>query len=313
MEYRALGRTDLRVSRLGMGTAALGMRYGISTPDQDDESPEIPAGLSLVREAVNKGIVFFDTAPAYGESERILGAALSSEPSCVIATKVLLPEGASTMPSDSVESFLRRSLSESRSALGRSVLDVVQIHNAEPSIFRRKVVFDVLEDERSAGAIRFIGATTYGEEAALAAIESNAIDVLQIACSILDQRLCDRVLPAARKARIGIIARSVLLKGVLTPRANHLPKELDALRQAAARIREAFDVPWARLPRVAIRYCLGLQSVDVAIVGLRTTEELTEALAAVDEGPLSSEEMSKARTLRLEEERLLNPAHWNIP
>jgi len=153
----------------------------------------------------------------------------------------------------------------------------------------------------------------YGEDAALAAIESDAIDVLQIAYSLLDQRPLAQVLPAAQRAGVGIMARSILLKGVLTPKARYLPSRLSPLREAANRVRKAFEVSWEELPQVAIRYCLGVPEIDVLILGIRTETELSAALAAIEAGPLPEAEMALGSDLGLDDEELLNPSYWGIP
>ena len=77
MEHVALGATDLRVSRLGVGTAAFGLdRYGIPTPGEGSVDPT--ESIANIHRAIEGGVNFFDTAPAYGRSEELLGEALAS-------------------------------------------------------------------------------------------------------------------------------------------------------------------------------------------------------------------------------------------
>ena len=71
-----LGRTGLTVSRLGLGTVALGLDYGIKI-DQGYGRPAVEAAVGTIRSALNQGVTFFDTAPAYGRSEALLGQALA--------------------------------------------------------------------------------------------------------------------------------------------------------------------------------------------------------------------------------------------
>src|SRR4051794_13421454 len=75
MRYRRLGRTGLNVSEIGLGCAEMGMRYGTpgKRPAKQLSSPEARV---LVESALKCGINFFDTAPGYGESERLLGSVL---------------------------------------------------------------------------------------------------------------------------------------------------------------------------------------------------------------------------------------------
>jgi len=305
-----LGRTGLEVSRLSVGTVELGMNYGIRVPGEFG-SPPAPQAIRLVRAAVRAGINLFDTAPVYGVSETILGKALVGEQSCYVATKVSFPRddwtacGASGREQDIMNS-LQRSLRK----LQREVLDIVQIHNATRATFENGVLPRTVQLAKEQGLVGFVGASVYSEDDALAAIGSEIVDVLQIPFSILDQRPVAKVLPAAKAANVGIIGRSVLLKGALTPKALHLLADLVPLREAADRVRRAFDVSWEELPRTAIRYCLGVPGLHTLLLGIRTEAELDDALAAVEEGPLPEADMASTQGLGLDDERLLNPSHW---
>jgi len=312
MQYLLLGKTGLRVSRIALGTAAFGLpAYGIQGPNEHAVLSETDA-IKLVRASCEQGINFFDTARGYGESEAILGRGLAGCNSSVVATKVGVPDPSGNN-SHRLNDAVMGSLEASLCALRRDVLDLVQIHNATAKDLGAGEILTVLERARDQGKVRFIGASVYGEDAALAAIRSESVDVLQIAINLLDQRMMNRVLPEAKKANVGVIARSALLKGALTERAKLLPPKLRALTDAASRTRETLGETWESLPRAALRFCLSVAGVHSVLVGLKTLSELPEAMAAETEGPLSSASMSKTSALTLHDEDLLNPAHWPIP
>jgi aryl-alcohol dehydrogenase-like predicted oxidoreductase len=203
---------------------------------------------------------------------------------------------------DSVETSLR--------ALHRDVLDIAQIHNATPEILERGEMLDVLERAREAGKIRFVGATVYGEPAALAAISSGRVDVLQIALNLLDQRMLARVLPEARRSNVGVVVRSAFLKGALTSRAKLLPEGLRCLAEASDRMRAALGETWDSLPSAALRFCFSVPGVHSVLVGLRSVPELAAACAARGEGHLDSEIVTKTKVLSLNDEQLLDPSYW---
>ena len=310
MEYLLLGRTGLRISRIALGTAAFGLpNYGIQAPEECGALTEAEA-VRLVESASEHGVNFFDTARGYGESEAVLGKALKGCQECVIATKVSVPLKADASGGASLAAMVMDSLETSLRALRRDSVDVVQIHNATVHDLEKGEILTVLERAREQGKLRFVGASVYGEPAALAAIHSQRVEVLQVAINLLDQRMMGTVVPAARKANVGMIARSVLLKGVLTERAKLLPPTLESLLQAANRTRETLGETWESLPRAAMRFCLSVPGVHSVLVGLRNFTELPEALAAERAGPLSSADMSKTGLLQLNDESLLNPSHW---
>ena len=324
MKYRPLGRTGLTVSALSLGTAALGVDYGIAAPG-DFGRPAEDEAIRLVRAAIDCGITLIDTAPAYGDSERIVGLAAGRDPRIIIATKVTLPSSPSASPSSVVSGFpavergagsrtVIASLESSLRALGREALDIVQIHNATREVIDEGAVTAALVEARRRGLVRVIGASVYGEEAALAVIRSGEYGVVQVALNALDQRMMRDVLPAAEAAGVGVIVRSAFLKGALTPKAQYLPESLAPLHRAAAHARDLLaGGSWDRLPDAAMRFCLSVPYAASVLTGARTLAELDEAIAAEATGPLDASALAMAAQLALTDERLLNPSYWPVP
>ena len=308
MNYRTLGRTGLRVSEISLGTVSLGADYGLPAPGEFVR-PERRDALRVIHEAVEAGINLFDTAPAYGEAEALLGEALAKKPDCFIATKVSIPAKTSAIP---LRDQIIASLEKSLRAVKRDTLDLVQIHNATVEILQSGEILQILSAARQAGKVRYVGVSIYTEEEALAAIRTNAVDMIQIAYSILDQRKAKTVLPDARKYNVGILTRSALLKGVLSAKAEHLPAEMSELKIAADRARQAMKISWDDLPMGAVRFCIDSPGIDSVLIGPRTEAELHQSLSVLKMTPLGKDFLSEAVSLGLNEERLVNPAMWPI-
>ncbi|OGC24112.1 hypothetical protein A2291_00045 [candidate division WOR-1 bacterium RIFOXYB2_FULL_42_35] len=313
MRYRTLGKTGLKVSLLSFGTVALGVDYGIEIPAGYGRPTEDQA-LGLLHSAVDQGVNFFDTAPAYGESERLLGKALKKQPNCYVATKVTIPKDSNgeQLRGRQLSQAIEDSLASSLKLLQRDVLDVVQIHNASLGTVRQGEIAAILHKAKQEGKIRSFGASVYTVEEALAVINNGNYDLLQIAYNILDQRMRAEVFPAAQKAGMGIISRSAFLKGVLTPKAEWLPKELDKLKVAATNIKEQLKQSWQDLPQVALRFCFSIPKISSVLVGVQSEKELEKALKAESLGMLDKETMEKLLGFSFAEEKLLNPANWSI-
>jgi aryl-alcohol dehydrogenase-like predicted oxidoreductase len=298
---RPLGRTGLTVSAVSLGTASLGTTYGIAAPGSGAR-PTRDLAIALIQEAVAGGITLIDTAPAYGEAERLVGDAVGNDPRVLVATKV-----AADMCAADVASSLESSLS----ALRRDTADIVQIHNATRQTIEQGEVTQALVAAKRRGRIRVLGASVYGEDAALAAIEAGWFGVLQIAYNLLDQRMARVVIPKAAAAGIGVIVRSAYLKGALTARAAWLPAPLEALRAAATRVRDELAAgSWEALPRTALRFCLSASHVATVLVGVSTIAELDAALAAEAAGALDPTTLARASRLAIVDDELLNPSRW---
>lgn len=313
MEYRLLGKTGLKVSCLSMGTVELGMDYGIREAGESNR-PDRKEALYLLQYAADRGINLFDTAPGYGISEELIGEAIGTNQNCYIATKVSKPTvDRKMLTGEMLLRTVNTSLENSLRTLRCETIDIVQIHNATVEIIKQGEMTEVLKRARESGKIRFIGASVYGEEAALTAINSGYFDVIQVAYSLLDQRMALNVLPSARAAGVGIINRSALLKGALTYRAKWLPDELSLLRQASERIINTFGISWDTLPEIALRFCLSSEFVHTVLVGVISKQELDIAISTASKGALDKDKLKMKADFALQNESLLNPSYWSIP
>jgi len=235
MNTRRLGRTGLRVSEIGLGTVELGLDYGVQVAGEHLRPPEEDAARLLNR-ALDLGVNFIDTARAYGVSEEVMGRALKSRRrEYILATKLAaIPEAGQS--DRELADQVKTSIETSLRALQTDVIDLLQTHHTPVEVVKAGRVAEAMKEAQAAGHVRFIGASTYGEPAALAVLEDGRFDTLQIAYSALDRTLEDQVLPLAQQKDIGIVVRSVLLRGVLTRRYTLIPPALDDLKAATGQL-----------------------------------------------------------------------------
>ncbi len=317
MRYRTLGRTGLNVSALALGTVELGLDYGIAVPGEFGRPAEADA-IRLVHAAIDAGINFIDTARAYGSSEEVVGKALRDRrQQVVLASKVrhVLPSDGSPLSDAALRDQLHQSLDTSLRQLQTDYLDIWQIHHVDaPLLSQIAVVAELFAEVRAAGKVRFFGGSTYGAELPLAALGADLFDMLQVTYSVLDQRLVDHVFPAAAQKGVGILVRSILLKGALTERADYLPEHLAPLRERSRRFRELVQASGLKMNPVqaAIAFGLAQPFIHSVLVGVRSEWELQEDLGALDV-TLPADLLHQLQALRLDDEDLLNPSTWGIP
>jgi aryl-alcohol dehydrogenase-like predicted oxidoreductase len=264
-------------SALGIGTAALAVPYG--PPGTERPAPDRAVACRTLLAAAERGVRFVDTAPAYGEAEALVGAALGDREDCVIATKIAIPPaGWDALTPTEVRAQVRASAEASLRALRRERLDLLQVHNADASLVRRGTVAQALAELREEGLIAAAGATVYGEADALAVIASPPFDVVQVAYSALDRRPERRVLPAAAGAGTAVVARSLLLRGVLSPAGRDLDGPFAPLADAADAVRHALGASWEDLPGAAVAFAAARPGLACALLGPRDEPELTALL-----------------------------------
>jgi aryl-alcohol dehydrogenase-like predicted oxidoreductase len=309
MKYRRLGRTDLRVSEISLGTVEIGKDYGIPV-DGEKLRPTETEAARLLNSALDRGVNFIDTARAYGESEAIIGRALNERRGEYVLASKVNNQGLEGLTGKALRLQVESSISESLRALRTDVIDLMYIHSATLDIIKQGAVLKILQDAQRAGYIRFIGASTYGEQAALAAVEDGSYDCLQIAYNLLDRRPEQRIFSKAQQEDVGIVARSVLLKGALTERYIHLPKELGELMSSVNRLATLCTAERIRLPELAYRFVLANPVVASALVGTGRQYELEEVLDFAERGALPSSVEQTIRQIVISDPDQLNPANW---
>lgn len=296
MNCRVLGRTGLRVSEISLGTVELGLDYGLAAAGETLR-PSEEGAAHLLHRALDLGVNLIDTARAYGESEAIIGRALSSRRSEFhLCTKV-----------QAVPDRMEASIAESLRLLQTPAVDLLLLHCGKPADAGNEQIRGLLLQARDRGQARFVGASVYGPDAARAAIESGIYDCVQVAWSPLDRRL-EPLLPLAAQHGVGLMIRSVLMRGALTHRAEMLPDKLEPIRDGARRLaRIAGNMA---LPELAYRYILSHPGPITALVGTGRIAELEAGCVYAARGPLDNATIAAIREVVVSEPALLDISRW---
>lgn len=308
LRKRRLGRTHLYISEISLGCVEIGMDYGIAPEGKPRRPPEAEANR-ILHAALDLGVTHLDTARAYGESEAIIGRALKDRRDEFVLTTKIPVQKQAWLSTAELREHCRSSIETSLQALQTDRIDIALLHTSGPEILRRRDVPKILSEE-CGKHVRFFGASVYGTESARVAIDSGWCDCVQMAYSMLDRRPEADVLDRARKKDVGVVARSVLLKGALTRRCENLPEELEALRKAVSEAAKLSPEGLDGLPELAYRYVLSDERVHTALVGASRVEEVEQAVRFAAEGPLRRHQMHDIQQMEIDEERILNPGNW---
>jgi len=291
------------VARLVLGTAALGLPYGLPPPGR--ERPELVSeeqACGVVRGAQAAGITTFDTAPSYGESEARLGAALQGKGS--VWTKL---DDAALQPGGA-----RRSLEASLVRLRRERVALLSWHNWSRTLLERDEFRRAWDALQRAGGSDALGATTYGAVDALAAVRSGLFSVVQVEWNLFNQSTLAAVAPEARERGVRLALRSVLLQGVLSAKGESLPSGLRALAPRVRRASELARDAGHTLAAFAIRAALQ-QPAHWVLIGAESEQELALAVAAARSRVLPPDRLRELTELDLPGDPLVDPRMWPRP
>ena len=322
MELRKLGRTGLEISVLGFGCGAVG---GLMVRGSSSEQEQ------AVARALELGINFFDTAPAYGdgESERNIGRILKNMRSnAFVATKVWV----TNVPRRAIADTVAASLEASLRRLGRDSVDLFQFHNPIAQIPRddaldaRQVIDEiapVFERLRRQGKTRFCGITGLGDTPAIhQVVASRLFDAAQVVYNLLNPSAgatiepgfpgedFDKLLRRTSEAGMGAIGIRALAGGALSGiEARHpnglpvvdslgtadYPTDVGRARLFQPLVREGHA---ANLVDAAIRFATANRALTTIIVGYSSIEQLEHAAAAASKGPLIRSALERVSELQ---------------
>ncbi len=307
VKSRPLGKTGLSVSEVGFGCWGIGgLVPGASYGETDDNQ-----SLRALARAAEKGITFFDTAPAYGNghSERLLGTAFGNRADVTIATKA--GQDQFDWPVDFSAGAIRRGVEASLGRLRRERIDLLQRHNPTIDILKAKPeILGTLDDLKREGKVREVGLSLKAPGEAAAAIKDLGARVVQVNFNLIDHRAIDSGLfDLVATSGAGLIARTPLAFGMLAGeapatqsfapgdhRANWAKDRLalwaNEGRAMASDIAARDEQP---LPQIAIRFCLSWDAVSAVIPGMLSPAEVDENTKASTAGRLAPFDLAKIR------------------
>ena len=282
MEKRKIGTTDVEVSAIALGCWPMGGDYWGGT--DDDES------IRTIHKALDLGINFLDTAPAYGRghSEEVVGRALEGRRADVVISTKASGGG------HSLEQ-LREKLAASLERLRTDYVDVYFIHWPSRQEPLGKTL-DALEQLRSEGLIRVIGVSNFDVPMLQMASKYGTIDILQPPYNFIWRFVEEDILPYCVEHNIGTSTYSSLAQGMLAgvirlntgyrggdmrPRSVlWKPENLGKCLYTIERLRPIAKDLGVTLAQLSLRWLVSQTGVTTALVGARTVDEIAENAGA---------------------------------
>jgi aryl-alcohol dehydrogenase-like predicted oxidoreductase len=287
MEYALLKHTGLHISRIGFGCMSLGT---------DERLVE-----KMIDRAVDLGINYFDTADLYdkGLNEELVGKALKGvRKEVVLATKVgnqWRPDG-SGWDWNPRKEYILRCVEDSLRRLQTDHIDLYQLHGGTLQDPMEETIetFELLVQQ---GKIRYYGISSIRPNVIREWVARSNIVSVMTQYSLLDRRPEEETLALLHQHDIGVMVRGSVAQGLLVnklakPYLNYREEEV---KKAAVAI-QALSSENRSPAQTAIRYVLHHPAVTSAVVGMRTIEQLEEAVRTLTSPDLTEEDMERLRS-----------------
>jgi aryl-alcohol dehydrogenase-like predicted oxidoreductase len=315
METRTLGRTGRDVSVVGLGCWQLGADWGEVSEDD---------ALAVLHAAVDSGVTFLDTADVYGDgrSEQLISRFLRERGAegLTVATKMGRRADPFVPEAFTLEAF-RGWTDRSRRNLGTERLDLVQLHCPPDAVLDDDRVYDALDTLVEDGAVAAYGVSVETADQALRAIRRPGVATVQVILNAFRRKPLEEVLPAAREAGVGIIARVPLASGLLSGKYDESTTFSDDDHRSFNRHGEAFDVgetfsgvPYdvgvhaarrvagltpegATTAQLALRWVVDQPGVSTVIPGARSPEQARDNARAASLAALTGDQQEALRAV----------------
>jgi aryl-alcohol dehydrogenase-like predicted oxidoreductase/spore coat polysaccharide biosynthesis protein SpsF (cytidylyltransferase family) len=308
--------SDGRVhSAMTLGTVQLGMEYGVVN---NAGKPGRSEAIAMVRQAVAHGVTALDTARTYGESEQIIGEALSGAWSSRTEVITKLGTLASVPPDASAEvvrAAVERSVNDSCAALRANRLATLLLHRWDHHSAWQGAAWQHLRALRDSGKISRLGVSIYEPWEALSALEDPDVRLLQLPLNVLDWRWkkhgIDREL--ALRPEVIVHARSTFLQGILLHAPVRWPIGADYDAALCVRRLQNLTQKFNResVADLCLAYVRSQPWVTSLVVGCETAVQLHENLRLFTLPKLTDEQCEEIEeTVGAAPDDLLNPSKW---
>lgn len=254
--------------------------------------------VALLHKALDEGITLFDTADLYdrGENERVVGQAFAGmRQQIVLATKVgnqWRPDG-SGWDWNPTKTYILQAAEESLKRLQTDYIDLYQLHGGtlDDPIDETIEAFELLKQQ---GKIREYGISSIRPNVIREWVKRSNIVSVMMQYSLLDRRPEELCLELLQQNNIGVLARGSLAKGMLVtkPAASYLNYTADQVKTVASAVADIATADRSATA-TALQFALYQPALASAVVGIRTIQQLAEAVASSNSPALSQAEWKR--------------------
>lgn len=295
MEKVRIGKSDVYTIKLGLGTNKVGGHNLFKDLNEKD-------GYDLVREALNQGINFLDTAYVYGigRSEEIIGDVLQDydRSKVIIATKAAQDKSQDMAMNNSAD-FIKKSVDEALLRLKTDYIDIFYLHFPDEKTPKDEAV-ETLDEIRKAGKIRAIGVSNFSLDQIKEANANGKVDIVEDQYSLVHRSAVKEELEYLQAQNISFVPYFPLASGLLTGKyslddwdkfkntdggqllGDFSKEQYDKAIQGIEGIRKIADSHQATVTQTVLAWYMANPAISVVIPGARNVEQVKNNAAALD-------------------------------
>ena len=299
--------------RITLGTVQLGMNYGISNKEG---KPSISKAYEILDAAVKGGVVSFDTAAGYGDSEVILGNYFTSNKAETkypkIITKISLPQNIVYSNSIDIKKTMISLVEKSLLRLKNNSIYCIMLHNASNLHNYQEKIVEAMNFVKSKKLVEKIGVSIYTQDDVEEFLKYDSLDSIQVPINLMDLRLVKSgAIELLKKKSIKIYARSLFLQGLFFMNPKTLPAKLEPAKKYINKLNEISYKSGLSIAEIAFGYIWNMNQIDNLVIGADNAEQVKDNLEMV-----KATSLEKKYVLEIQDffanvpEQILNPLLW---
>ncbi len=291
-----------KFSKLALGTVQLGLEYGVAN---SSGKPDKNSAKEILEYLVNAGINTFDTALAYGESQKILGEVLKKEDIHII----------SKLSSNDFIYKTKESINSILDDLKRDSITGIMLHDSDLILNWSNKYTDIIKSLKEQNIINYFGISIYEEIEFEKAKDIKEIDIIQIPFNILDNRaIKNNWLKDARERNILLFIRSVYLQGLLFLYPNKIPNNLKESKSYMDKLNHIAQTHQLSIPQLALSFVESVAHKEVILFGCENLQQAKSNIKEYESIKLLDNNTIEAILEIIDSvpQNIINPSKWNI-
>lgn len=285
-------------SKLILGTAQFGMDYGINNAVGKVPRSEV---FEILNCAYENGMSSLDTAPVYGDAQKIIGEFHKEHKHIQFKVITKIPSG---YPIESLNNLVDIFLSE----MHVDCIEVLHFHSIETFLSADKQkVFEVFDGIKKSNKVKSFGVSLY-ENLEVEHLSREIFDVIQLPYNLLDNiNLRGNIIASLKQNEFAVHSRSVFLQGLFFKNI----QEINSLevRTALTKLQDVCNLYNCDISHLALQYCLNNNNIDYTLIGVDSIKHLEKNLAFVSNA-LPNSIFDFVNNIIISDKSLINPSKW---
>lgn len=301
-------KNGYKISELTLGTVQLGIPYGVNN---DKGMPSFEESSRILDTALSSGIVSFDTARGYGESELVLKRYFDGDKrEHTLITKVVFRD----VDKSGVKARLFDLTRESINRLGIERIPFLKLHNQDMIELYGDTLLYAMQDLKREGLVDGIGVSFSDKSRLTELTDGVGFDCVQLPANIFDSGvITDGSVKRLADSGCAVFVRSVYLQGLFFKDTNTLPERIKSAKRPLDKLHALANDAGVSMAELAITFIRDAEGISSLVLGCDTPEQLLESVSLINAPKISPEIAKEAMNIALEVEPVvIKPWEWFI-